>query len=177
MKTSTLQCECDISAQTAGSVCLCVCVCVCVYVCVPAWVCVCIFFPPYGCDLVICYSMLAYSHTSGFAPLCGFLVCVDKVFSGSGQHLVCVFFFCSVFFFFFAPVQSSGVLSSLSVLFGPVTLANRPRFDLLQHPVSDWPLDPAKRGCVCLARCEYAQRYRGEARTQMRPPEVGAEDI
>ena len=74
---------------------------VCVYVCVPAWVCVCIFFPPYGCDLVFCYSMLAYSHTSGFAPLCGFLVCVDKVFSGSGQHLVCVFFFCSVFFFLF----------------------------------------------------------------------------
>lgn len=79
---------------------------VCVYVCVPAWVCVCIFFPPYGCDLVICYSMLAYSHTSGFAPLCGFLVCVDKVFSGSGQHLVCVFFFFVLFFFFSSPWSS-----------------------------------------------------------------------
>ena len=157
------------------------CVFMCVYVCVCLCVCACVgvcphIFPPiwvwfghllfHACIL----THFWFCSTLWFSCLCGQSVL------WLGPTLGLCFFFV-LFFFFFAPVQSSGVLSSLSVLFGPVTLANCPRFDLLQHPVSDWPLDPAKRGCVCLARCEYAQRYRGEARTQMRPPEVGAEDF
>lgn len=53
---------------------------------VHAWVCIWIFlFLHMG---VICYSMLAYSHTSGFLLLCGFLVCVDNVYFGWAQTLL-----------------------------------------------------------------------------------------
>lgn len=118
--------------------------------CVYVGVCLHIFSPPYGCDLVICYSMLAYSHTSGFLLLCGFLVCVDKVYFGWGQNLV----------WFFPLVLSSWVPCSFSVCPSRIynllllchlknfLLVNSHRFDLLHHPVCDWPLDLVRRGRI-----------------------------
>lgn len=44
-------------------------------VCLHEWVC-------FRHVFVICYFMLACSHTSGFPPFCGFLVCVDDVYFG-----------------------------------------------------------------------------------------------
>ena len=146
--------------------CVFMCVCVCLRGCVSAY-----FSPHMG---VIWSFVIPCLHTHTLLVLLHFVV---FLFVWTKCSLARANTWSVFLFVFFAPVQSSGVLSSLSVLFGPVTLANRHRFDLLQHPVSDWPLNPAKRGCVRLARCEYAQRYRGEARTQMRPSEVGAEDI
>lgn len=142
-----------------------------VCVCVRAWVCICIFFsPPYGCDLVICYSMLAYSHTSGFPLLCGFLVCVDKMYFGEGQNLsgCCL-----------RPVIKPSVLSicrsrwfqTCDILDGPVTWQNvLVVIDLLT--CSTW---------VCLVTTRvpdvitfrgsvdsWLRRYRGELRTQLK---------
>lgn len=75
---------------------------VCVFTNECAWVCVRFFFPPYGCDLVICNSMLAYLYSSGFPLVCGFLVCVDKMYFGcfwlspSSNHRAHCRFFLSV---------------------------------------------------------------------------------
>lgn len=98
-----------------------VCLCVCVRGRVSAY-----FFPPYGCDLVICYSLLAHTHfwfssTLRFSCLCGQSVLWLR-------QKLCVG--CFVFF------------SCLRLVIMCISLLSI----LLQHPPSDWPFNLLSMG-------------------------------
>lgn len=158
-----------------------VCVHVGVHGCVSAYFC-----PPYGCDLVMCYSMFAYSHISGIILACGFLVCVQSVL-WLGPPLALVFgLLLSLSMSDILSIYSSHWFKkyNLSLVLSPgETLLLQLQIELIVSLIGHltclmWAYLPLSNRCKYMFRsCYWLRRHRGELRTQLRPSEVRAEAV